>query len=266
MIFSISRQRDSKFSDDDSRLPVRYRRCSFVVSRSLLQSAVFAYFLWPLSAFAEINEVAPTIDYKATVESALNRLDATSLEDDWYFTMEVVEGDELRVIHSDPHRDKYLRRQLASVNGVAPHADRQEEFYEAEVERVDGLDPNSPGYSLMVDVETLQLLASGEGVAKFSFAPRVKALKDSIDQVQGLLHLNLETRRIDQIDIVNTAPLSPAFSVTIDTYRLTMQFRQQQGENLLSKLESHAAGKAGFVKSFESLVEISFSDYKRADQ
>ena len=64
----------------------------------------------------------------------------------------------------------------------------------------------------------------------------------------------------------NLGKLSPAFSVTVDTYRLVLKFQQEQGENLLQKLESRAVGKAGFMKSFDVLVAATFSDYKRADR
>ena len=265
MIFSSPKLWGSSLRNPGFRSSAWRQRFDLSEIARLRYPLLFSLFLWPFSALAETADVTtPAVDFTASVESALEKLDATNLEDDWYFTMDVVEEDELRIIHSDPHRDKYERRQLISVNGVAPDAERKEEFHDAEVERVDGLDPDNLGYSYMVDVQTLQLLETGEDRAKFSFVPRVKALEESADKIQGLLLLNLKSRQIEQIEITNTEQLSPAFSVTVDTYRLTLQFEQQQGENLLSKLESHAAGKAGFVKSFDSLVGISFGDYKRA--
>jgi hypothetical protein len=82
--------------------------------------------------------------------------------------------------------------------------------------------------------------------------------------MQGTLLLNTLTQQIEQIEIYNTEKLSPAFSVTVDTFRLALAFQQEQGEILLHKLESHAVGKAGFLKSFNSLVAVAFSDYRRA--
>jgi hypothetical protein len=243
----------------------RHQCFAYAVVIRFLYSVLISVFLWQSSAIAEPTDAAPIADFTATLETALTTLDATNLDDDWYFTMGVVEGGELRIIHSDPRRNKYKRRQLFSVNDVAPDEERQEDFYDAEVERIDGLDPDASDYGYMVDLQTLQLLETGDGYAKFSFVPRVKALEDSREKIRGFLLLNMASRQIDQIEIINTEQLSPAFSVTLDTYRLTLQFKQEQGENLLSRLESHAAGKAGFLKSFESLIEVSFSDYKRAD-
>ncbi len=198
------------------------------------------------------------------LEAALAKLDATNLDDDWYFSMEIVEEDELKVIRSDPHRDKYEKRQLLSVDGITPDDSRQKKFRDSEVKRIDELDPDASGYRYMVDMQTLELIEQREGYAKLSFVPRIKAMEKSRDQVRGALLLNTQTQQIEEIEINNTGKLSPAFSVTVDTYQLVLKFQQEQGENLLKKLESHAVGKAGFLKSFDVLVGVTFSDYKRA--
>lgn len=255
------------FSRSISRRLSRNQRSAYAVLVRLLSAVLLALFVWQSSVLAESTDIVPTADPEltATVATALKTLDATDLDDDWYFTMGVVEEDERLVIHSDPTRDKYEKRTLLSVNDVAPDEERQEEFYDAEVERIDALDPDASGYAYMVDFQTLQLLETANDVARFSFTPRVKALEDSRDKISGLLLLNLASGQIEQIEIRNTEPLSPAFSVTVDTYLLTLHFLPEQGENLLSQLESKAAGKAGFVKSFDTAVTVSFGDYKRAN-
>ena len=89
-------------------------------------------------------------------------------------------------------------------------------------------------------------------------------MEDSRENLRGTLLLNTGTGQIEKLEIHNTEELSPAFSVTVDTYRLALSFQPEQGENLLQKLESRAVGKAGFIKSFDSQVEVTFSDYRRA--
>lgn len=198
------------------------------------------------------------------VAAALESLDAANLDDDWYFTMTVKEEDELQIVQSDPHREPYEKRQLLTVNGIAPDEERQEAFRDKEVERIDAEDPDASGYAYMVDTRTLELVDSGAGYTTLSFVPRIKALEESRDKMRGTVLLNTDSQQIEQIEIINTQPLSPAFSVTVDTYRLTLQFKQEQGANLLNTLESCAMGTAAFVKSFDALVVVSFSDYQRA--
>jgi hypothetical protein len=200
----------------------------------------------------------------AQVQTALQKLDATNLDDDWYFTMEVVDGEELQIIKSDPFREMLERRQLLTVNGDAPENERLEKFREAEEKRVDDLDPETAGYTYMVDTDTLEFIEESDGDIAFSFIPQVKALEDSRDSLRGALRLDTRTGQIEELEIHNTEKLSPAFSVTVDRYRLSLRFQQEQGENLLRKLESDAVGKAGFLKSFDSKVKVTFSDYRRA--
>jgi hypothetical protein len=238
--------------------------CSHTLECHVLRSLFFAISLLLMHpTSAETGSPANT-DLLLIVEAALKKLDATSLDDDWYFTMAVVEEDGHQIIQSDPYRDKYQKRQLVSVNGVLPDEEHLASFHDKEVERIDAEDPDAAGYEYMVDAQTLQLLETGDGFARFSFLPRVKTLENSRDKIRGSLLFNTASQQIDQIEITNTAQLSPAFSVTVDSFRLTLQFQQEQGAQLLSRLESDTAGKAGFVKSFDVQFAASFSDYKRA--
>ena len=234
---------------------MRYLRA---LSRYLVVVTVFSGLLW------QENALAGTSDWAPIVNAALENLDATNLDEDWYFTMEVLEEDELQIIHSDPRRDTYEKRQLLTVDGIAADSQRLAEFHDKEVKRINGLDPDALGYGYMVDRETLDLIKVSDGHTLFSFVPRVKMLENSRNQLRGTLLLDSATQQITEIEIINTARLSPAFSVTLDTFRLGLSFNEEQGENLLRKLESHTVGKMGFLKSFDALVIVNFSEYTRA--
>ena len=229
-----------------------------VLSRYCVVVTVLSGLLW------QENSLAGTSDWAPIVKAALENLDATNLDEDWHFTMEVLEEDELQIIHSDPRRDTYERRQLLTVDGVAPDSQRLDEFHDKEVKRINDIDSDAAGYGYMVDMETLDLIEDSDEHLIFSFVPRVKMLEDSRDQLRGMLLLDSATQQIKEIEIINTDELSPAFSVTLDTFRLGLSFDEEQGENLLQKLESHTAGKMGFLKSFDALVIVNFSEYTRA--
>lgn len=216
------------------------------------------FLLWQSPVLAEASSLLPV------AQKALAQLDATNLDDDWYFTMEVVEGDEIQLIRSDPHGELYLKRELITVNGRAPDSERLAEFRKSEVSRIDELNPDAAGYGYLVDIATLQLIKAGGDVAEFSFLPRIDAMDDARDRLRGTLSLNLETQQIEEIQIANTQKLSPAFSVLLDTYRLILKFHPEQGEVLLHKIDSRAVGSVGFLKSFENVVAVSFRDYKPA--
>ena len=155
MRYLAATARNSSSGRSILRSPNRDPRCAYAVLVRLLYCLVLPLFFWQSSVLAETTDLAPTADLTATVEAALKTLDATNLDDDWYFTMGVVEEDELHIIRSDPRRDKYENRLLISVNDLAPDEERQEEFYESEIERIDALDPDTSGYAYMVDLQTL---------------------------------------------------------------------------------------------------------------
>ena len=240
---------------DHSLQVMRYSR---VLPRYLIVIAVFSCLLW------QENSLAETSDWAPIVKAALENLDATNLDEDWHFTMEVLEEDALQIIHSDPRRDIYEKRQLLTVDGIAPDSQRLDEFHDKEVKRINDIDPDALGYAYMVDMETLELIEASDGHTMFSFVPKVKMLEDSRDQLRGTLLLDSATQQIEEIEIINTDDLSPAFSVTVNTFRLGLSFEEEQGENLLQKLESHTVGKMGFLKSFDALVIVDFSEYTRA--
>ena len=242
-----------------SWLRIRVMYYARVLPRCVAVITVCCCLLW------QGNSVAQTSDWAPIVKAALKNLDATNLDEDWYFTMTVVEKGELQIIRSDPRRGTYEKRQLLTVDGIAPDSQRLNEFHDKEVKRITDIDPDARGYGYMVDTQTLELIEASDGYAVFSFAPRVKMLEDSRDQLRGTLLLDSTAQRIDKIEIINTDKLSPAFSVTLDTFRLELFFAQEQGENLLQKLESHTAGKMGFLKSFDALVIVDFSEYTRAE-
>jgi len=210
------------------------------------------------------SSFAATSDLKPAVLRALEKLDATNLDNDWFFTMEVVDGEETQTIRNDPGRGKYEKRELIRVNGNVPDSQRQSDFRDSEADRVDDLDPEASGYTDMVDARTLKFVENRDGYARWSFVPYIKGMEKSRDQLSGALLLNLATEQIAEIEIINTDVLRPTFSVTVESYRLILKFQPEQGEILLSRLESKAVGSAGFVTSFDKVVEVSFSNYKRA--
>lgn len=193
----------------------------------------------------------------------MQTLDATDLDEDWYFTMEVIDGDELQQIESDPTRPPYERRELLTVNGKTPDADRLAQFADAEKKRIDDQRDAPGGYAHMVDIATLEPLEAPADDEIYAFVPQVQKLEKAREHLRGKLFMDAQSGWIRQLEMYNTETLSPAFSVSVDTYRLKLDFGEVQGENLLQSLQSHAIGKAGFLKSFDSKVHVRFSDFRR---
>jgi len=197
------------------------------------------------------------------VVAALEQLDAAQQDENWHFAMRVSEDGEERVIRHDPLEEPYQQRTLVSVDGEPPEEDDLDEFREQEEKRVDERDPQA-SYSFLVDPESLARGVDENGRAQYTFSPRIRAMDDARDKLRGSLLLDTASGQIDRITVFNVESLSPAFSVTLEQYRLIFLFRDVQGARLLERMESHATGRAGFLKRFDSRVVVDFSDYRKA--
>lgn len=153
--------------------------------------------MWPANSIAEQAELI------AIVQKAVESIDATNLDNDWHFTMEMVEKDEVRIIRNNPHGEKYEMRELISVNGNVPDKQRQAEFRESEVKRIDELDPDSSRYSYLVNTATLDLIQASGKHAEFSFRPKVKTMENVRDQLRGSFFLTWILARLKKIEVLN---------------------------------------------------------------
>ena len=228
-------------------------------AQAIALTTLFCLPTWSSFAAEVPSDPAPLII------AALQELDANDLDDNWYFTMSLAQENEHQIIRSDPMRNHYERRQLLQVDGKAPDKGRLQAFRKEEIKRVDDIDPNTRGYGHLVDSSTLQFVAQRGELLEFFFKPRINTLQDAADKMRGTLLFNNTTNAIEEIEVRNTQELSPAFSVTVDSYRLSFLFELEQGARLLRKMESHAVGTVGFLKSFDQLVVVDFSDFRPAD-
>lgn len=198
------------------------------------------------------------------VARALRALDDARQDQRWHFTMRLVHNGQRHVVRHDPGRPELEQRTLLAVDGAPPDPGELRDFRKSEQQRIEDKDPEA-SYAQLVDLATLRAAGTENGLAAYAFSPRIKALEEFRAQLRGVLLLNTGTGAVEKIELTSVEPFSPAFSVTLDSYRLTFLFRDEQGARLLDRMESVAAGKAGFVKSFEDRVEVAFADYRPAD-
>ena len=83
------------------------------------------------------------------------------------------------------------------------------------------------------------------------------------DKMEGTLRLNTDTQFIDEIMVINTEKISPAFSVSVKKFSMKLLFSVVDGQTLVARMATTVEGKAGFLKKFKSSTETIFSDYRR---
>ena len=199
----------------------------------------------------------------ADIQAALERLDAADQDERWFFTMHVQENDQRRVIHHDPTRPPYEQRTLASIDDQPASAEQRQAFRKQEKKRVDERDPQA-GYGKLVDLASLQWQGTQDSAANYSFIPNIQSLEEARDTLRGALVLDTQSGEVTRIEVFNSEAFSPAISVTMDEYRLSFEFHDEQGTRLLQRMESRAVGTAGFVQDFDKRVVVDFSAYRPA--
>ncbi len=197
------------------------------------------------------------------VRAAIQRLDDVQQDDKWLFTMTIVEDGETRVIAHDARKQPEAQRELVSIDGATPSQDRLSDFRKEEKKRVDERDPDASFFDL-IDMTTVSELERSGGSVRYAFTPRLKDLEKAEGKVSGSLVVDTLSGLVSAMDIFSTEEFSPAFSVSLQSYRLSFHFHNEQGTPLLTNMTSRAVGKVGFLKKFDTRTDITFSDYRPA--
>ncbi len=209
----------------------------------------------------------PPNSYLEQVRQCLEELDREKMDENWFYTMTTVTKDEILVTHSNPLRDKNKRVKLISVNDKTPSADRRKAFKKEEANRLERESEKGGQlrYSEMVDLDTLKFKTLNENnkTVQLSFSPRLKDMEDERDKFIGSLTFNTVTGLIETLAIENTEKVSPAFSVSIHRYKMTLDFVSRNNSLLIGQLKSTVKGKVGFLKTIDVDVDIIFSDYRK---
>ena len=152
-----------------------------------------------------------------------------------------------------------------TVNGEPPTSERLKKFEKKEAKRLEDSDKDDSRskFSEMVDFSTLALVEVTNGQVLLSFTPVLDGLEEESDKLNGSLRMNTDTHLVEELSLVNTAKLSPAFSVSLKTFNMNFSFFPVDGEVLLSRMKTSIEGKVGFLKKFKESTEITFSDYRR---
>ena len=231
------------------------------------------YFLYPVViVFTLLHsghvQSSGSLDYVALAKSSLAEMDEMDTGENWFFTTTINTDEETLVSRNDPSKKEGARRELISVNGEPPTSERLKKYEKKEAKRLEDRenDDSRSKFSEMVDFSTLALVEVTNGQALLSFTPMLDGLEKESDKFNGSLQMNADTHLIEELSLANTEKLSPAFSVSLNTFNMNFSFLPVDGEVLLSRMKTSIEGKAGFLKKFKKSTEITFSDYRRMAQ
>ena len=218
----------------------------------------------PLSAEAD--------DYSEIVSLAFAALD-TDFDRDWAFTETSTEEESTYVGRYDPREDDPWS--LLSIDGREPTAEEAHQWRERKGRRDDEDEQEDEDDGLEVEFvtpDTITLIEETDDYWLFGFDPNVNVDDERGEKfmrhVEGRLTVIKDGHFIESIDLRNTRPIKPAFSVRINTYVTTLTFgpAADGGPIVPLTIDVHVQGRAMLAVRFDETEAVRFSDYEYAGE
>ncbi len=219
----------------------------------------------PLSAEAD--------DYSEIVSLAFAALD-TDFDREWAFTETSTEEESTYVGRYDPREeDPWM---LLSIDGREPTADEARDWRSRkgdgrdEDDDDDDDDQEDSAEVRFVTPDTITLIEESDEHWLFGFQPAAEGNDDEeiefMRHVEGRLRVSKDGNYVESIDLRNTRPIKPAFSVRINTFVTTLTFgpAAEGGPIVPQTIDVHVRGRAMLAVRFNETEAVRFTDYEYA--
>ena len=222
---------------------------------------------FPLSASAD--------DYSEIVALAFATID-NDFDRDWAFTETSTEEESTYVGRYDPRREDPW--ELLSVDGRDPTPEEASQWRaqkgrhggddedDEEADEDDGLEVE------FVTPDTITLIEETDDHWLFGFDPNVDVDDEHGEKfmrhVEGRLTVVKDGHYVESIDLRNSRPIKPAFSVRINTFVTTLTFgpAAEGGPIVPKTIDVHVQGRAMLAVRFDETEAVRFSDYEYAGE
>lgn len=180
----------------------------------------------------------------------------------WAFTQTSHSPDRSRVETFDPLRPAHLQWTLVTENGETP-SDRVLEAYRQQQTRRTG-GRTAPNVKEQLIMASAELIAQDADREQWRFLLQPGADDDaSAEHMATTITFHPATRTIERIELASFEPFSPMFGVNIESARTRIEYSLPVGEvpSLLQHIEVSVRGRAFYLKSLDSDMTVSYSDY-----
>jgi hypothetical protein len=180
----------------------------------------------------------------------------------WSFEQSTSAGDETLVEHFDPARPDFSRWILRQKNGRAPTESELRTYNETQTRRSSGF--SAPRIQDQIDLASATLLPSPPNRPVWRFRLKPGGFDDSTAAfMTATVTFHLPSRTVEQVELANTEPFSPAFGVKIIESKTVMTYSLPTADrpSLLAAVTLHILGRAFWVKSLNQDMTLRFSDY-----
>lgn len=178
----------------------------------------------------------------------------------WRYLQTTSAEDMLMVESFDASLDEGSQWHLVSENGQEPNSDRLKEYLQDKADTSPKEGQKKLTFSELVKLDSIKFVSENESELIYQFAPHIEEL-DS-DELNGELRINKHTKQLAMLKITNSKTLSPAFSVSLTEFELTMNFAEVTGLVMPASVRTIVKGSVAIFKSIDSEETISYSDYE----
>ena len=219
-----------------------------------------------------IPTVATADDYPEIVALAFSAID-TDFDDEWAFTESSTEEEVTYVGRYDPRQEDPWT--LVSVDGREPTDDEARDWLSRKghgrEDEDDEDDDGDDGIEVtFVAPESITLIEETDEHWLFGFEPNIDVEDDReakfMRHVEGRLTVIKDGHYVGSIDLRNSKPIRPAFSVRINTFVTTLTFGPAAPDGPIVPLtvDVHVQGRAMLAVRFDETEMLRFSDYEYA--
>lgn len=205
-------------------------------------------------------------DSLTDVRYAISSLSALELSQ-WNYEIENRQGkDSFVERHQASNRGHW---QLVSINGNTPKPNQLATYQQKKKslqQRLQGLDVvkgSGEHFAELINSESLALIGTEDHLQVFSFQPLFRDYDPQT--LQGRLVFDTKSDFIKSIEISNSKPISPRFSVSIERLNLKITFQQKSSHVLPQRITMNVKGKSGVFKTLNKYSDNIFRDYQSAD-
>lgn len=219
---------------------------------------------FPLTAAAD--------DYSEIVALAFATID-NDFDREWAFTETSTEEESTYVGRFDPRREDPW--ELLSIDGRDPTPEEAHQWREQKGrhDREDEQEEEDEGLEVeFVTPDTITLIEETDDYWLFGFDPNVNVDDERGEKfmrhVEGRLTVIKDGHFVESIDLRNTRPIKPAFSVRINTFITTLTFgpAAEGGPIVPKSIDVHVQGRAMLAVRFDETEAIRYSDYEYAGE
>ena len=209
-------------------------------------------------------------DYSEIVALAFAAID-NEFDREWAFTETSTEEESTFVGRYDPREEDPWT--LLSVDGREPTADEARDWRSRKGDgRSDDDDDEEEESAEMrfVTPDSITLIEESDEHWLFGFQPAAEDGDEKeikfMRHVEGRLRVVKDGHYVESLDLRNTRPIKPAFSVRINTFVTTLTFgpAAEDGPIVPLTVDVHVQGRAMLAVRFDETEAVRFTDYEYA--